>query len=118
MTNKDPKKANPEEEISVEDWHPADIVAALHKAGWTLKALAEEHGLTTSSTFSRAMITSYPIAEQRIAEALGKHPKEIWPSRYLENGEVKPRGFRGLKFKRFAPGVNVKDKRVREHDAA
>lgn len=118
MTKQTEKKASPAAGLPAEDWHPSDVVAALHKAGWTLKALAEEHGLTTSSTFSRAMTTSYPLAEKRIADALDLHPMQIWPSRYLSNGDVKPRGFRGLKFKRFAPGVNVKDQRLREHGKA
>lgn len=83
-----------------------------------MRALAEEHALTTSSTLSRALTQSYPASEKRIADALGLHPKDIWPTRYFENGEPKPRGFRGLHLKRFAPGVNVKDKRVREHESA
>lgn len=83
-----------------------------------MKALAAEHGLSSGGTLSKALTASYPIAEKRIADAIGLHPKELWPTRYFENGEVKPRGFRGLKFKRFAGGVNVKDKRVREHEGA
>lgn len=83
-----------------------------------MKALAASHGLSTGSGLSKALTSSSPLAEKRIADALGVHPKEIWPSRYYDNGEPKPRGFRGLHLKRFAPGVNVKDKRVREHESA
>ena len=113
-----PKKAGLDAAAPAQDWHPSDVIAALHKAGWTMKALAAEHGLSTGTGLSKALTGSAPLSEKRIADALGLHPKAIWPSRYLENGDVKPRGFRGIKFKRFAPGVNVKDKRVREHEAA
>lgn len=111
------KKASPAA-APTEDWHPSDILAALHKAGWTVTALGRHHGLKNGNTISKALTVSYPIAEKRIAEALDLSPCEIWPSRYYENGEPKPRGFRGLHLKRFAHGVNVKDKRVREHDGA
>lgn len=118
MSTLSPKKANLDAVMPAQDWHPSDVVAALHKAGWTMKALAAEHGLSTGTGLSKALTGSAPVSEKRIAEALGLHPKDIWPSRYLENGDVKPRGFRGLKFKRFAPGVNVKDQRLREHEGA
>lgn len=88
MTTQTEKKASPAAEPPAEDWHPSDVVAALHKAGWTMKALAEEHNLSTGTTLSRALTQSYPASEKRIAAALGLHPKDIWPSRYYENGEI------------------------------
>ena len=91
MTPRSAKKA------SREDWHPADILAALHKRGITLRALAASHGLTNSSTLSAAMVRSYPSSERRIADALGLHPMEIWPSRYNSDGSRKPQGLRALK---------------------
>lgn len=104
MTTKAPKKA------SHEDWHPADVLAALHKAGWTLRGLAHEHGMTNSSSFSAAMVRSYPANEKRIADALGLHPKEIWPSRYFEDGTPRPRGLRALKSTRVTNGRNGNEK--------
>lgn len=98
-----------QETTPAQDWHPADIRAALYKAGWTLAALAREHGLTSPTSISKALTNSFPLNEKRIADALGIHPKEIWPSRYYENGEVKPRGFRAMQFNRIAPAVNGKD---------
>ncbi|WP_427500763.1 helix-turn-helix domain-containing protein [Methylomonas sp. MED-D] len=118
MSTRNLKKASLDADAPTQDWLPPDVIAALHKAGWTMKALAAEHGLSTGTGLSKALTGSAPLSEKRIADALGLHPKDIWPSRYLENGDVKPRGFRGIKFKRFAPGVNVKDKRVREHEGA
>lgn len=90
MTTASAKKA------SREDWHPADIKAALHKRGITLRAIAEACGLTDSTSLSAAMVRSYPINEKRIADALGIPPREIWPSRYYEDGTPKPRGFRAV----------------------
>lgn len=90
MQKEDAKKS------SRKDWDPADIVCALRKAGYTLSKLAFEHGLKDSSGLSVAMVRSFPKGEKRIAEAIGKEPKEIWPSRYNEDGTRKPSGARAL----------------------
>lgn len=89
--------SKPAKKASREDWHPADVKAALEKAGWTLRALAAVHGLTGSTTLSAALVRSYPINEKRIADALGLHPKDIWPSRYFADGSPRLRGIRGLR---------------------
>ena len=90
MQSKASKKA------SHEDWHPADVIAALRKRGITLRALAVQHGLKDSSGMSVALVRSLPVNEKRIADALGLHPKEIWPSRYNEDGSRKLQGFRAI----------------------
>lgn len=90
---------NSTKKTSREDWHPADIKAALDKAGWTLRALAAHHGIKASSTLSHTFERSYPLNEKRIADAIGVTPQEIWPSRYNEDGTKKPRGLRGLRLK-------------------
>lgn len=109
MNTKSQKKANLEAVEPAQDWHPSDVIAALHKSGWTLADLGRHHGLKSGQTLSKCLTSSYPIAEERIAEVLGLHPKTIWPSRYLENGDPKPRGFKALKFNRLAGSVNAKD---------
>lgn len=81
-----------------QDWHPADIKAALHKKGITLKGIADAYGLTSSSTLSSVFTRSYPLNEQRIADAIGVHPKVIWPSRYNADGSRKLQGFREIQF--------------------
>lgn len=91
MTTSSPKKA------SHQDWHKEDVKAALRKKNITLKALADQHGLTSSSPLSAALERSYPINERRIADALGLHPKDIWPSRYFEDGSRRPQGSHALK---------------------
>lgn len=78
------------------DWHPAKIKMELHVRGITLSGLAEAHGLTSSSTLSAALTRSYPANEKRIADAIGVHPKVIWPSRYFADGTRKPQGFRAV----------------------
>lgn len=108
MNSKD--KKNPQSSaVDAEDWHPADIVAALHKAGTTMTKLAKSHGLSSGNTLSKAMRSSFPIAEKRIADALGIHPKEIWPSRYYPNGEQRPRGCRAIQFNPSKECVNIKE---------
>lgn len=64
-----------------QDWHRADVIAALKKAGWSLSALSHHHGYgrtTLSSAFDR----KWPKGEALIAEAIGVTPQTIWPSRY------------------------------------
>ena len=95
---------NSTKKTSREDWHPADIKAALDKAGWTLRALAAHHGVKASSTLSHTFERSYPLNEKRIADAIGVTPQEIWPSRYNEDGTKKPRGLRALRLKSTVSG--------------
>lgn len=66
-----------------EDWHPADIIAALHKRGVTLAALSRAAGLS-SSTLANALTRPWPKGEWLIADAVKVHPSEIWPSRYYD----------------------------------
>lgn len=62
------------------DWHRADVVAALHKKGWSVASLARRHKLSPS-TLRSALDKSYPKAEKLIAQALGLEPEDIWPER-------------------------------------
>ena len=69
---------------TTKDWHPADIVAALHKRGTSLAKLSREAGLA-SSTLSNTLTRPWPKGEWLIAIALDMHPSEIWPGRYLNS---------------------------------
>lgn len=69
--------------VRKQDWHPADIMAALRKKKMTLAALSRASGLS-SSTLSNALYRSWPKGEKIIAEALGLSPGQIWPSRYYD----------------------------------
>ncbi|ANS41651.1 MAG: helix-turn-helix transcriptional regulator [Serratia inhibens] len=66
------------------DWHHADIIAALHKKRLSLAALSRAAGLS-SSTLANALVRPWPKGEWMIAEAVGVHPAEIWPSRYYDD---------------------------------
>lgn len=75
------------------DWHPADIQAALRKAGWSFAQLGLHHGYNGRGSITLALRKPYPKAERIIAETLGVTPQTIWPSRYDENGVPnRPRG--------------------------
>ncbi|KMQ74037.1 helix-turn-helix domain-containing protein [Marinobacter subterrani] len=74
-----PKKAAPE------DWHRADIVAALRKAGWSLRQLALHHGYSSPTTLTAALDRRWPKGQALIADAIGIEPAKIWPSRYAKN---------------------------------
>ncbi|MCL2895920.1 helix-turn-helix domain-containing protein [Brenneria tiliae] len=63
--------------MNQQDWHPADIIAALKKRGTSMAAVSRNAGLA-SSTLANAL----PKGERLIAEALGVEPEQIWPSRY------------------------------------
>lgn len=91
-----------------QDWHPADIKAALHKKGITLAGIAKAYGLNDSTSLSSTFSRSYPLNERRIADAIGVHPMVIWPSRYNADGSIKPRGFRMVQFNATALARNSK----------
>lgn len=63
------------------DWHRADIVAALHKRGWSINRLAKAHGISPS-TLRSALDKPYPKSERLIAQAIGITPETIWPERF------------------------------------
>ncbi|WP_430876171.1 helix-turn-helix domain-containing protein [Gilliamella sp. G0441] len=64
-----------------QDWHPADIIAALKKKGTTLSALSRQSGYAPS-TLSNALVRPWTKGELIIANELGVEAKRIWPSRY------------------------------------
>ncbi|MDH2896436.1 helix-turn-helix domain-containing protein [Rahnella sp. PAMC25617] len=76
-TNYPPKISFP-----FQDWHPADIIAALRKKGTTLAAVSRAAGLG-SSTLSNALSRPWPKGELLIGQAIGVPPSTIWPSRYF-----------------------------------
>ena len=100
-TQKHPKKAN-----LPQDWHKADIKAALEKAGWTLRRLSVHHGYCEGS-LKKALRVPYPKAEGIIADALGLKPKVIWPSRYDERRPL--RGVGGAHTHKTGPFASAKN---------
>jgi Ner family transcriptional regulator len=64
-----------------QDWHPADVLAALKKRGKTLSGLSIAHGYHATSA-GKALKHPWPALEAIIGAAIGIRPEEIWPSRY------------------------------------
>lgn len=100
-TNTPPK--NPQ------DWHPADIKAALEKRGWSLRRLAAHHGYSPSMVI-HALHKPYPNAERLIAAALDLTPEAIWPSRYDERRPLRGVGGAPTHKSRSAPDPSLEDK--------
>ncbi|MBS0847049.1 helix-turn-helix transcriptional regulator [Citrobacter sp. JGM124] len=66
-----------------QDWHQADIIAALRKRKTSLAAVSRAAGLS-SSTLANALTRPWPKGEKLIAEALDISPSIIWPNRYFD----------------------------------
>ncbi|UXD25298.1 hypothetical protein FORC065_2494 [Yersinia enterocolitica] len=69
------------------DWHSADIMAAIKKKGTSLSALSRRAGLN-SSTLSNALVRKWPKGERIIAEFLEVDASVIWPSRYPKERKI------------------------------
>lgn len=72
---------NNQKKAAPADWHRADVVAALHKKGWSLRELSRQSGLS-AGTLKSALDRPYLKAEGIIASAIGVAAQEIWPERY------------------------------------
>ena len=81
-----------------EDWHPADIQAALKKKGYTVVRVARELGLAENSAH-KVFVQPWSTLEIRIAEIIGVPPWEIWPSRYVRG--MRMTRMRKAAFRRF-----------------
>lgn len=66
-----------------QNWHNADIIAALKKRGTSLAALSRKAGLS-SSTLANALNRPWAKGELLIAQALDTSPEEILPKRYVD----------------------------------
>lgn len=71
------------------DWHWKDVLAALHKRGWSLRQVSLAEGYPEdSSALGEAARRPYPKAEAILARYIGvDHPMAIWPSRYDTSGQ-------------------------------
>ncbi|CNC20777.1 helix-turn-helix domain-containing protein [Yersinia pseudotuberculosis] len=76
------------------DWHQADIIAALRKKRTNMSVLSCSVGLS-SSTLANVLNSPWPKGEWIVAGALELHPSTIWPSRYFdESGRLLERNTR------------------------
>lgn len=69
-------------------WHKSDIKAALEKRGLSLSDL-DRAGQLPEGTCSATLRKPHALGELTIAEALGRSPRELWPSRYNPGGARK-----------------------------
>lgn len=72
-----------------QDWHKADIIAALHKKGTSLAAESRAAGLSPS-TLANALVRPWAKGEQLISKAIGIPAQTIWPSRYFDAQTQEP----------------------------
>ncbi|TVO57569.1 helix-turn-helix domain-containing protein [Denitromonas halophila] len=77
---------------SPNDWHRAQILCALKMAGWSISSLSLHHSYASRHTLSHALHRPWPKGERLIAEAIGKRPDEIWPSRYPSDSTARSNG--------------------------
>ena len=71
-----------------QDWHWADVLAALKKRGWSLRQIGVDEGYEEGNTLGEAARRPYPKAEAILARYIGvDHPMVIWPSRYDASGK-------------------------------
>lgn len=72
----------PEDPTIRKEW----IKFQLAVRGYSLAALAREHGVTRQQP-QAALTRPYPKWERIIAEHLGMTPQQIWPERYQQKTE-------------------------------
>jgi Ner family transcriptional regulator len=87
MSARDSRQSSPREP---NDWHPADVLAALKKRGHNLAGLSVTNGYHPTAA-GKALKQQWPAMEKLVAEAIGVAPQAIWPSRYDGDGSPKPR---------------------------
>ncbi|PPZ23711.1 DNA-binding protein, partial [Escherichia coli] len=64
--------------VNKQDWHPADIRAALSKKGTNLRQISRKAGLAPD-TLRNALVRPWPKGERLIAQVIGVDPASIWP---------------------------------------
>lgn len=99
-----------------QDWHRADIKAALEKCGYSLARLSRLNGYSRTAA-QCALHMHWPRMERLIAATIGVPVQDIWPSRYHADGTRKSdrreRGLaRRLKNSTALDGGNVQHKRA------
>lgn len=72
-----------EQNASTENWHRADILAAIKKRGGSLAQLSRENGLHERTLYN-ALERRWPKGEQIIADYIDVAVHVIWPERYKQ----------------------------------
>lgn len=83
-----------------QDWHPADIKAAMAKKSYTFARLARENNYVENSP-NMVLRKPWPEVERIVSKIIGIKAAQIWPTRYDKRGrplkQGKTRVKRGLK---------------------
>ncbi|WP_457998660.1 helix-turn-helix domain-containing protein [Klebsiella michiganensis] len=66
---------------STENWHRADILAAIKKRGGTLAQLSRDNGLHERTLYN-VLERHWPKGEKIISDFIGVPVRTIWPERY------------------------------------
>jgi Ner family transcriptional regulator len=84
-------------------------MAALRKTKkrWTLRGLSLASGYSAKAV-GFALVRAWPAVEVIIARELQLHPKEIWPSRYNDDGTPRRRTAHAIRNR----GRNVSTRKV------
>lgn len=72
-----------EQNASTENWHRADILAAIKKRGGTLAQLSRDNGLHERTLYN-ALERHWPKGEKIISDFIGVPVSTIWPERYKQ----------------------------------
>ncbi|MFM1254046.1 helix-turn-helix domain-containing protein [Yersinia enterocolitica] len=70
-----------DQNASTENWHRADILAAIKKRGGSLAQLSRENGLHERTLYN-ALERHWPKGEKIIADYIDVAVHVIWPERY------------------------------------
>ena len=62
---------------TAQDWHRADIIAALHKAGWSLRQLSLQHGYSQESVYRLKKFGRGDLLSVALKNSLRERSKEL-----------------------------------------
>ncbi|UCQ36766.1 helix-turn-helix domain-containing protein [Edwardsiella piscicida] len=72
-----------DQNASTENWHRADILAAIKKRGGTLAQLSRDNGLHERTLYN-VLERHWPKGEKIVSDFIGVPVSTIWPERYKQ----------------------------------
>lgn len=72
-----------DQNASTENWHRADILAAIKKRGGTLAQLSRDNGLHERTLYN-VLERHWPKGEKIVSDFIGVPVSAIWPERYKQ----------------------------------
>ncbi|NIX75421.1 helix-turn-helix domain-containing protein [Microvirga terricola] len=77
--------------VRATDWHREKVKYEVRTKGLSLSDLARQFGYTDSAV-RKALGRPWPAVERIIADFIGQEPRNIWPSRYHDDGTPRSTG--------------------------